>query len=244
MSLSDREPILNVPTVIVALALAMGVIHGYRMAVLDPETDVQFLLTFAFIPTRYEASLATSWGFPGGGFADAWTFITYAFLHGSWVHLGVNVVWLLVFGSPVARRLGALRSTLLFAVTAVAGALAHLIAFGSEFVPMVGASAAVSGFTAAALRFVFQPGGPLGGRRSSDPDAYLVPALGLGELMRNRAVMGIIALWVIMNVVFGAASLPMPGVEGAVAWQAHLGGFLAGLLLFPLFDPVKAQPAI
>ncbi len=238
--MSDREPILNIPGVITALSGAMILVHAVRSWLISDETDQQVLLTFAFIPARFERSLAASWGFPGGIGADAWTFVSYAFLHADWTHLGVNVLWFLVFGSAVARRFGALRSLLFFAVTAAAGALAHLAAVGTAFVPVVGASAAVSGFTAAALRFVFQMGGPLGAMRASQVEAWHQPALSLAAMVRNGPIMGMIAVWVALNVAFGAVNLPMPGFEGQIAWQAHLGGFLAGLLLFPLFDPVRA----
>ncbi|WP_439572539.1 rhomboid family intramembrane serine protease [Phreatobacter sp.] len=241
--MSEREPILNLPGVVAVLALAMVLIHAARQFLLSDLADQEVLLTFAFIPARYERSLATSWGFPGGMAADVWTFVTYAFLHADWLHLGVNTLWFLVFGSAVARRFGVLRSLAFFAVTAAAGAATHLAAMGTQFVPMIGASAAVSGFTAAALRFVFQMGGPLGAMQASEREAWRVPALGLADMARNGPIMGLTAVWIAMNVLFGAVSLPIPGAEGQIAWQAHLGGFAAGLLLFPLFDPVRAEPA-
>lgn len=237
--MSEREPILNLPGVVALLALAMIGIHAVRQFLLSDVADQEVLLTFAFIPARYERSLAASWAFPGGMAGDIWTFVSYAFLHADWLHLGVNTVWFLVFGSAVARRFGAPRSLLFFAVTAAAGAATHLAAVGTQFVPMIGASAAVSGFTAAALRFVFQMGGPLGAMQAGEASAWRVPALGLADMVRNGPIMGLTAVWITMNVLFGAANLPIPGSEGQIAWQAHLGGFAAGLLLFRLFDPVR-----
>lgn len=239
-TVSDREPILNIPGVVSALTGAMILIHAARDWLIGEDADRQVLLTFAFIPARFERSLAASWGFPGGVGGDVWTFATYAFLHADWTHLGVNVLWFLVFGSAVARRFGTLRSLLFFAATSAAGALAHLAAVGTAFVPVIGASAAVSGFTAAALRFVFQMGGPLGAMRASTEEAYRQPALSLAEMVRNGPIMGMTVVWIALNVAFGAVNLPMPGFEGQIAWQAHLGGFAAGLLLFRLFDPVPA----
>lgn len=236
--MTQREPILNVPGVISSLSGLMILIHAVREWGLSEEADRQVLLTFAFIPARFERSLAASWGFPGGLAADVWTFFTYAFLHADWVHLAVNTLWFLVFGSAVARRFGVVRSLLFFLATAAAGALAHLAAVGTAFVPVIGASAAVSGFTAAALRFVFQMGGPLGAMRAPEEEAYRMPALRLVDMVRNGPIMGMVAVWIAVNVAFGAISLPMPGFEGQIAWQAHLGGFVAGLLLFRLFDPV------
>jgi membrane associated rhomboid family serine protease len=238
-ALSQREPILNLPGVVALLALAMVTIHAARQFLLSEAADQEVLLTFAFIPARYERSLASSWGFPGGAAADVWTFVTYALLHVDWLHLAVNMLWFLVFGSAVARRFGAFRSLVFFGVTAAAGAATHLAAVGTQFVPMIGASAAVSGFTAAALRFVFQMGGPLGAMQAVDNETWRVPALGLLDMARNGTIMGLTAVWIAMNVLFGAVSLPIPGAEGQIAWQAHLGGFAAGLLLFRLFDPVR-----
>jgi membrane associated rhomboid family serine protease len=238
--LSQREPILNVPGIVSLLSGAMIAIHALRLYALSDETDREVLLTFAFIPARFETSIAGTF-FPGGVAGDVWSFVTYAFLHADWTHLGLNVLWFLVFGSAVARRFGALRTLLFFAATAAAGALGHLAAVGTAFVPVIGASGAVSGFTAAALRFVFEMGGPLGAMRATGEDAYRMPALRLVDMLRNGPVMGMIVVWVIINVAFGAMSLPMPGFEGQIAWQAHLAGFLAGLLLFRFFDPVRDE---
>lgn len=239
-SLSQREPILNVPGIVSLLCGAMILIHAVRQYVLDEDADREVLLTFAFIPARFEGSIAGTF-FPGGVAGDIWTFVTYAFLHADWTHLGLNVLWFLVFGSAVARRFGAGRTLLFFIATAAAGALGHLAAVGTAFVPVIGASGAVSGFTAAALRFVFEMGGPLGAMRANGEEAYRMPALRLVDMVRNGPVMGMVVVWVIVNVAFGAMSLPMPGFEGKIAWQAHLAGFAAGLLLFRFFDPVRDE---
>src|SRR5262249_8618715 len=122
-----REPIFNVPAAVVALAVACVVVHLVRVYVLTEAQDIDFLVTFAFIPARFDSSIALEGTLPGGWAADAWTFITYAFIHGDATHLIVNMVWLLPFGAAVARRFGTMRFLAFFAVTAVAGALAHLV---------------------------------------------------------------------------------------------------------------------
>ncbi|MBV8836680.1 MAG: rhomboid family intramembrane serine protease, partial [Alphaproteobacteria bacterium] len=177
------EPIFNVPAVVSGLLAILFAIHAVREWALTPELDNELLWLFAFVPSRYDATIGLG-AFPGGVAADAWTFITYAFLHGSWTHLGLNAVWLLAFGTPVARRFGAMRFLAFFAVTAAAGALAHLVAYSGERVPMIGASASISGFMAAAIRFAFQRGGPLRFGRDQD-DAYRVPALPLLAVLRD-----------------------------------------------------------
>ena len=228
----------RMPPVIVALAAALALVHVARLA-LDERSDLLVLLWLAFVPARYDGAMPVDLSLPGGLPADIWTFVSYAFLHADLLHLLVNMVWLLAFGSPVAWRFGTVRFLALFAVTA-AGALVHLLTHAGEFAPLVGASAAISGAMAAALRFAFEAGGPLGVLRDRGPEAYRVPAAPLLRALRNPQVLIFLIVWFALNLVFGASSLPGYG-DGAVAWQAHFGGFFAGLLLFPLFDPVRPR---
>ena len=233
------EPIFNVPRVISLTLVVLVGIHALREYVLTPERDNELLWLFAFVPVRYESSIVGYGAFPGGLAADVWTFVTYALLHGSWAHLIVNAVWLLAFGTPVARRFGAMRFLLFFAVTAAGGALAHLAVYAGTRVPMIGASAAISGFMAAAIRFAFQRGGPLRLLGNNQDDAYRVPALPLRAVLRDPRVLVFLAVWFGLNLLFGLGSIGLDGGEQAIAWQAHIGGFLAGLLGFAAFDPIR-----
>jgi membrane associated rhomboid family serine protease len=205
--------------------------------VLTAEQTTEALLLFAFIPARYDASVAPDVAWPGGWAADVWTFVTYALIHGDISHLVFNAIWLLAFGSPVAQRFGPLRFMAFMAVAAAAGAAVHLVTHFGDLLPMIGASAAVSGAMAAAIRFAFQHGGPLGLLR--DPEqAHRVPAAPLAASLRDPRVLAFVVVWFGVNLLFGL--LGLPGIPQAVAWQAHIGGFLAGLLGFSLFDPIPA----
>ena len=84
-----REPIFNIPPVIIAVLAVLALVHVVRIYLLNEQQDVEFLLTFAFIPVRYDTSVMLGDALPGGG-ADIWTFVTYAFIHADWTHLGVN----------------------------------------------------------------------------------------------------------------------------------------------------------
>jgi len=138
----------------------------------------------------------------------------------------------------LARRFGALRFFVFMAVTAVAGALAHLVTHEHAVAPMIGASASVSGTMAAAIRFAFVRGSFLSFSRGDADAAAKVPALSLMRALRNTRVLGFLAVWFGVNIIFGVGSIAI-GADGAsVAWQAHIGGFFAGLVLFSLFDPV------
>ena len=231
-----REPLFNVPTVVAALLAVFAIIHALRVYVLTENQDIEVLLQFAFIPARYD-STAMLGGWPGGLGAEIWTFFTYAFLHANWMHFGVNAIWFLAFGSAVARRFGSLRFLAFFLVTAAAGAALHLVTHAGEQYPMIGASASISGTMAAAIRFAFQRGGPLGIFRSGDDAAYRVPALPLTGVLRDSRVLLFLAVWFGINVLVGAGGFSSLTGGESVAWEAHIGGFLAGLLLFSLFDP-------
>jgi len=237
-----REPLFNIPPVIVALLALLALIHIVRTLLLSDDQDIAFLLTFSFIPARYDTSLVLDGPLPGGFGAEIWTFFTYSLIHADWTHFGVNAVWLLPFGSAVARRFGALRFIAFFAVTAVAGAALHLVTHAGEPFPTIGASAAISGMMAAAMRFVFQHGGPLGMLRGGDDEAYRVPALPLARVLSDPRVLLFLGVWFGINIIFGIGSLSFTGNDQPVAWQAHIGGFLAGLLLFSWFDPAPHQP--
>jgi membrane associated rhomboid family serine protease len=234
-----REPILNVPAVVVALLALLGLVHLLLAFVLSTEDTSYFLVLFAFIPARYSAAALGGAVLPGGWGADIWTFVTYALIHADLSHLIFNAVWLLAFGTPVARRFGTRRFLVFLAIAAAAGATAHLATHFGEKQVMIGASAAVSGAMAAAIRFVFVRGGPLGllGRRA---DAYRLPAVPLMVALRDPRVLAFLLAWFGTNLLFGLGSFAMPGAPHAIAWEAHIGGFLVGLLAFAAFDPVPS----
>jgi membrane associated rhomboid family serine protease len=241
---SARERIFNVPPVVVGLAACLCFIQLMMAFVLPADESETLLELFAFDPLRYGSTLPPGDALPGGFAADIWTFVTYAFLHLNLTHLVFNLIWLVAFGTPVARRFGTWRFLGFFALTAAAGALAHLVSHIGQNVPAIGASAAVLGLMAAAMRFVFQPGGPLGLLRLSEEETYRVPAKPLAAMFRDRRMLMFLLAWFGLNALFALPQLAMPGIEGSVAWQAHIGGFVAGLVAFAAFDPVKPEPMV
>jgi membrane associated rhomboid family serine protease len=237
------EPILNVPAVVLALLALFFIVHAVRDFLLTPDQDLQFLLLFAFIPARYDSALLLGGTLPGGVGAQVWSFVTYAFIHADWTHIAMNSVWFLPFGTAVARRFGTLRFLAFFAATAACGAAAHLAAHPGELLPVIGASASVSGMMAASMRFAFQPGGPLRQWSRWNEPSYQIPAAPLSAALRDPQVLIFVGVWFGLNLLFGLGSFPIAGANQTVAWEAHVGGFLGGLLLFSLFDPVPARAA-
>lgn len=233
-------PVFNLPPVVTALLVALILVHALRSLLLSPGQDVDVLLLFSFIPVRYHADV-TGVVFPGGRLAELWTPLTYGLLHGDWTHLAFNGFWLAAFGSALARRFGTLRFLAFSALATGAGAAAHYLAHPDDLVPVVGASAAISGHMAAVARFFFRGPGPRPGPLV-DRRVYLAPALPLSRLFGEPRVLVFLGVWLVFNLVFGLGGASMPGVEGTIAWEAHMGGFLFGLLAFSLFDPVGRRP--
>lgn len=236
----SSEPIFNVPPVVVATVAVLVLIHAVRALALSKAADDRLVFILAFIPARYSTDPLVSGLVPGGFGADLWTFFTYAFLHADLLHIGLNLAWLIPFGSALARRFGAWRYVAFMLVTAAAGAFAHLLGNPGSQEPMIGASAAISGAMAASMRFMFQRNGPLDSwrqKRPPTPEAYCVPAMPLLTTLRDPRFLLFLAVWIGLNALFGLGTLSF-GEEGQqIAWQAHIGGFVAGLLFFAAFDP-------
>lgn len=231
----NRTPAINLPPIVLWLAVAFIIVHGAR-SLLGEEADAWVLLTFAFVPMRY-GELASV--LPGGAAAWFWSPVTYAFLHADAVHLIVNLVWMASFGSALARRFGSARFLVLSLISAIGGAGLHYVLHASDEGLVIGASGAVSGMMAATACFAFSPGGPLAGDRS--PQAYKIAAEPLFIVFTRSRALGFVLVWFAVNLLFGLAGGLIPGVSGPIAWEAHIGGFVAGLLCFPLLDPVPRR---
>lgn len=262
--MSQSEPVFNVPGAVIGLALLLVAIYAFGGWLLG---EGWMIWELAFIPGRYatlfgvdivalaergltaqdehaEQILALARAIAVEGDGKPWTFLTYAFLHGSWTHVLLNVVWLTAFGTAVARRFGSARFLLLMALCAIGGAAMHVATQPGDVLPMVGASASVSGAMAAALRFAFQPGAPLGIYRFDDRAAYRLPALPLRDVLAERRALTFVLVWFALNLLSGLAAPRLGLVDSAIAWQAHVGGFLVGLFAFPVLDPVPRGPAV
>ncbi len=229
----EREPIFNIPASVMAALALLTAVHVVLQVL--PEQDANWAtLALAFIPARYGGMAGE---LPGGHEAAVTSFATYQLVHADIAHLLVNAAWLLAFGAAVARRIGALRFFAFAGLCGAAGALLFLLLRWGELVPVVGASGAVSGLMAAALRFFFGAAdrGELGQLQNA-PET--VPLIGLAETLTNRRILTVVAVWIVINFVM-AMAVPESVAAGGIAWEVHLGGFVVGLLTFGAFDPPR-----
>ncbi len=217
---------LNVPGIVLVTIGLLFAIHALRVWLFSLETNQNIIIDFAFIPARYVIAELNELS----PFAGYWSPLTYSFLHGDWTHIFMNVLWMLVFGGVVANRIGNAGFIMLFVLGSLGGAAAHYVSHPGELVPIVGASASVSAFMGAAIRFAFPKG-----QRFSMYVAHL-PAQPLSRVFTNPQAMTFVAVWFVLNLVFGIGAPSLLAESPSIAWQAHIGGFVAGLLLFPFFD--------
>ncbi len=216
-----RQPALQAPAVVLWLIVLLLAAHAARVLLLDAAQSTDIIIAYAFIPARY--------AFPGNLWDMAIPFVSHVFLHGDWPHVVLNSLWLLAFGPIVARRFGAPLFILFFLVCGVAGAGAYLLLNWGSPAPVVGASGAVSGLMAAGLRLM--PG--------------LFPWAMPGEIrlapILSRPILSFTAAWAALNLVMGIIGAGFLGSDGAIAWQAHLGGYFAGLFLAGAFDALRPR---
>ena len=225
MKISKNEPILKAPSAILFLIGLMVIIHITFTKILSPELGFSLFLKMAFVPADFSQG------------HKLWTLVSYAFLHASWEHLLMNMVWLLAFGSAVAKRMGNAKIYLLFFLICCVIAIQVQFFFSQESsIPIIGASGGVAAMLGAAARFAFS-GDILA---SSNRRTRLLP---LRKVFTNGTTLVFVLLWVVLNVLFGLISVSPGGASVSVAWQAHLGGFFAGLLLVGWFENPPLSPS-
>lgn len=178
-----------------------------------------FLHRWGLVPLEYWALWR---GEPGAELSVLVTLLTSGFLHAGWLHLLVNMVYLLVFGSAVESFLGSRRFLGIYGAGLLAGAAAHVVMQADEWQPAVGASGAIAAVIASHL--VLFPSATLG---SLAPVLFFRPAASLPAL-------ALLVLWLLVQLIGGVASL---GATVDVAWWSHVGGFVAGLALAPVLRP-------
>lgn len=224
-----RQPVFRVPTVVIGVIVALAVAHGVRVLA-PPELSAELIRHYAFFPARYShAYLAARDIIPGNWFERAVPFVSYMGLHNDLTHLIINSLWLLAFGPIVARRFGGFLFLLFFLICGIAAAATHLAFNWGSPVDVIGASGAISGLMAAGLRLL-----PTQAPWANPGEEKLAPIF-------SRQIVMFTIVWLAINLVFGVTGLGMGGETGQIAWQAHMGGYFAGLFLTGPFDQLRPR---
>jgi len=148
------------------------------------------------------------------------TIVTSMFLHGGWMHLIGNMLYLWIFGNNVEDAMGHVRFVLFYLLCGIAAVLAQALPNTDSTVPMIGASGAISGVLGAYLLLY--------------PHARVLVLIPLGFYSRlvHLPAMAVLGFWFVLQLISSAFSDPR---GGGVAFSAHIGGFIAGMALLPIF---------
>ena len=225
--LKDLNPTERFPFVTVALIAANAIVFIYELT-LGHGLDT-FVAAFGMVPYEitHAADLVGSVGqlpivhAPGPPLVQL-TILTSMFIHGGFLHIFGNMLYLWVFGNNIEDLLGPFRFLVFYLLCGFAAAGAHILTDPSSTVPTVGASGAVSGV--------------LGAYLVVHPRAKVLTLVFLGIFIRPMLFPAalVLLLWFVLQIFSGVASLST-GISGAgVAWFAHIGGFVAGIVLVKL----------
>lgn len=155
--------------------------------------------------------------------SHSWALLTSMFLHGGWMHIIGNMWFLYLFGDNVEDRMGPLRFLAFYLLCGVAAALTHVLLHADSKVPVIGASGAISGVMGA--YFILFPKSRV---------ITLIVILLIIRLVEIPAQV-YLGLWFVLQLLSGFVSLGAADGFSSVAWWAHIGGFVAGMVLMPVF---------
>ena len=215
--ISDDNPTQRTPVITMAIIAICTIVYLFQLGMNDAETS-EFVLRYGFVPAFAFGRILLS----GETLPGAETVLTSMFLHGSILHIAGNMLFLWIFGDNIEDAMGRVRFVIFYLLCGGAAAMAQALPDLSSTVPMIGASGAISGVMAAYLRLY--PNVPV----------RVVFWLGFFAISRHLPAMAVIGLWFVLQLINAALSL---GLESEVAFWAHVGGFVAGLILTPILLP-------
>jgi membrane associated rhomboid family serine protease len=226
LPLKDDIPTRSFPIVTVGLIAANVLVFLYQSSLqlsIDPagaRAAQAFVLEFGLVPCRLTGSCVTVGDFP----APVVTVFSSMFLHGGLFHIFGNMLYLWIFGNNVEDTLGRGRFIVFYLAAGVLAALGQTLVGPDSRVPMIGASGAISGVLGAYL-ILF-------------PQASVLTLVTFGFFIRIVRIPAVIVLgfWIVVQLLNGFLTFGA-GREGGVAWFAHIGGFVGGLLLLFILRP-------
>ena len=209
-----RTPYVNVSLILISIA-----VFAYELTLSTAELN-QFFLDYGVIPAEIDAWLGDR-----PGLDTPLTVVTAAFVHGGWLHIGFNMLFLWVFGDNIEDALGHVPYLIFYLVCATGAAAFQVASDSDSVIPMVGASGAIAGVLGAYL--VLYPRATV---------AVLLPFFFFIPLPVPAFVL--LIFWFALQLFIGVASLGMSEVTQGVAVWAHVGGFVTGLVLILLLRPL------
>jgi membrane associated rhomboid family serine protease len=216
----DSVPTTQTPVVVYGIIAVNTLVFLYQIT-LSPTMAVDFAYSYGLVPYFYFDG--TSGLRHGLAFTDYLPFLTATFMHGGWLHIIFNMWTLLIFGSTLESRMGSPQFLIFYLCCGVVSIFAHGYFNVESQVPVIGASGAIAGVIGAyAVRF---------------PTARVTLLVPIVIIPLIFTVPGVVyaVLWFGIQLLQGAWEKLSPGMGSGIAWWAHVGGFVAGLVLLPVF---------
>ncbi len=224
LPLRDENPTVRTPVLTVGL-IGLCILVFFLQMGAGPEEQGTIVYRFGLVPAVFfgHGRLAPEIG----AMPAMLTLFTSMFLHGGWMHLGSNMLFLWIFGNNIEDVLGHVRFIIFYVLSGVAAGFAQMLVDTSSAVPMIGASGAIAGILAAYMLLF--------------PKAKVVTLIWLGFFVTTVRISAVwfLGIWLAMQ---WLNALGGPEGGGGVAWWAHLGGFGAGLLLILVLKPGGVFP--
>ena len=208
------EPVRGGPPALVTFALIALNVLAFLIELAQPSPAAlqSFIQAWGVVPREYSAAQDLPPTIP----LPFWsTLLTSMFLHGGWMHLGGNMLYLWIFGDNLEKTMGAARFIIFYLVCGLAASFAHIVFGPGSNIPAVGASGAISGV--------------LGGYLLLFPQNR-IRVLTRGGIAHVPAIV-VLGFWIVIQFINGIGSMATTSETGGVAYMAHIGGFVAGLLL-------------
>jgi len=223
--LHDDNPTEITPFVTIALIVLCSLVFFYEASLPDQVAQA-FVFQYGAIPASifgHAPDLADD----VAGVPVTLTLLTSMFLHGGWMHLIGNMLYLWIFGNNIEDVMGHVKFVVFYVVCGFIAAMSHALTDPASGIPMVGASGAISGVLGAYLLLF--------------PRAQVMVLIPLGIFTRAMYIPAgfVLGFWFVMQLLSGGMSLGQGG--GGVAFFAHIGGFLAGMALIGVFKDPKVK---
>jgi membrane associated rhomboid family serine protease len=207
----DENPTQRVPWLTVLLIVANAAVFAFEIT-LEPAALQELWMRWSLVPARFLADPFAP--------AEMVTLVTAMFMHAGWVHVIGNMLYLWIFGNNIEDRFGPIGFAVFYLICGLGASGAQILASPNSTLPMLGASGAVAGVLGAYL--LLYPGATV---------ITVIPIFVFIEVARVPAFL-VIGFWFILQLGSGLASLGAGEAEaGGVAWFAHIGGFVVGLVL-------------